>query len=350
MKEDNEIKKNKVKRILKRKNNKASIEETVNYSTLFDSLLLDENKIYPVIVVSNISSGKSTLINALLGKELLPSKNQVCTAKSVGILDNDRLDYFRIHMVDKEDNYEVVSKDTYEKVRDYNENNDIKEIIVEGNIKGIINSQKALFIIDTPGMNNALDSSHQEITINTIRQISEGLLLYVFDAGHLSTYDDEKSLKLISMALKKRHIKVIFIVNRMDIVDSEKGNPMDMLLNLRDNLQRYGFDKPVIVPVSALCALLVKKVINKEKLTKGDWINLSSFLTIFKSPSGSLSDLFIDENFEDMNTKYLVNDECILKKDLLRILENSGWMKLENLINSFVVSQCTIGAPTVEFK
>lgn len=337
MKEDNEIKKNKVKRILKRKNNKASNEETVNYSTLFDSLLLDENKIYPVVVASNISSGKSTLINALLGKELLPSKNQVCTAKSVGILDNDRLEYFRIYMVDKEDNYEIVTKDTYEKVRDYNENNDIKEIIVEGNIKGVVNSQKALFIIDTPGMNNALDNSHQEITINTLQKISEGLLLYVFDAGHLSTYDDEKSLKLISMALEKKHVKVIFIVNRMDIVDSEKENPMEMLLKLRTYLLSLGFNKPTIVPISAMCALLIKKVLNRETLTENDEDNFFFLYKKFKGQKNSLCNFFIGEEFEEMNTKYIVDGEKFNKKDLQNVLENSGFVKLERLVNDLIV-------------
>ena len=34
-----------------------------------------------------MSSGKSTLINALLGEELLPNENQACTSKIFKIID-----------------------------------------------------------------------------------------------------------------------------------------------------------------------------------------------------------------------------------------------------------------------
>lgn len=327
---------NSIIQILKGKVSKSYDTEKKN-NTIFDKLLVDENKIFPVVVASNISSGKSTLINALLGKELLPSKNQVCTAKSVGILDNDKLDSFRIHMVDKEDNYEIVSRETCEKVRDYNDNNDIKEMIIEGNIKGVVNCQKALFIIDTPGMNNALDNSHQEITISTLQKISEGLLLYVFDAGHLSTYDDENSLKLISMALEKKRVKVIFIVNRMDIVDSEKENQTDMLLKLRTYLQSLGFNKPIIVPISAMCALLIKKVLNRETLTENDEDNFFFLYKKFKGQNNSLSNFFIGEDFEEMTIEYIVDGVKFKKKDLQNVLENSGFVKLESLVNDLIV-------------
>ncbi len=41
------------------------------------------NKVYPTLVVSTMSSGKSTLINAIVGSELLPSMNRACTARAV---------------------------------------------------------------------------------------------------------------------------------------------------------------------------------------------------------------------------------------------------------------------------
>ncbi len=50
---------------------------------------IDETKIFPMVVVATMSSGKSTLINALLGKEILPSSNRACTALRYSILDDD---------------------------------------------------------------------------------------------------------------------------------------------------------------------------------------------------------------------------------------------------------------------
>ena len=38
------------------------------------------NSVFPINVIATMSSGKSTLINALLGKKMMPSKNEACTA------------------------------------------------------------------------------------------------------------------------------------------------------------------------------------------------------------------------------------------------------------------------------
>ena len=49
---------------------------------------------FEVAVIATMSSGKSTLLNALLGRELMPSKNEACTATiariMVGVCSNSR--------------------------------------------------------------------------------------------------------------------------------------------------------------------------------------------------------------------------------------------------------------------
>ena len=47
------------------------------------------NELLEVNVVATMSAGKSTLINALLGKKLMPSKQGACTATITRIQDND---------------------------------------------------------------------------------------------------------------------------------------------------------------------------------------------------------------------------------------------------------------------
>ena len=75
---------------------------------MFRKLQFDLEKVYPTLVVATMSSGKSTLINALIGRELLPSSNCACTAKAVAILDNDMMNDFRIHAVDSAGKYSVI--------------------------------------------------------------------------------------------------------------------------------------------------------------------------------------------------------------------------------------------------
>ncbi len=45
---------------------------------------------FRINVVATMSSGKSTLINALLGKKLFPSRNEACTSSIIEILDTDQ--------------------------------------------------------------------------------------------------------------------------------------------------------------------------------------------------------------------------------------------------------------------
>ena len=46
-----------------------------------ENIIINENEVYPMVVMATMSSGKSTLINALLGQQILPSRNEACTAK-----------------------------------------------------------------------------------------------------------------------------------------------------------------------------------------------------------------------------------------------------------------------------
>ena len=160
-------------------------------------------QVYPTLVVSTMSSGKSTVINALVGMELLPSKNRACTAKAVAILDNDKRPQFVIHVVDKNGNYIFLQKATRKVVDHFNRTNDVSEMIIEGEIAGIKNNKKSLLLIDTPGINNSMDPSHGMETRDVLEKYSEGLILYIINAGQLSTYDDSVFLSFIAKKLKE---------------------------------------------------------------------------------------------------------------------------------------------------
>jgi GTPase Era involved in 16S rRNA processing len=155
---------------------------------MFDKFTIDMKKVYPTLVISTMSSGKSTLINSLVGKELLPSQNRACTAKTVAILDHDGMDDFQIHAVDENGSYTNIKKATKKAVYNYNATNNVEEMILEGDIRGIKNSKKAMLLIDTPGVNNSMDQTHAEITRETLDEYQEGLILYVINAQNSIFY------------------------------------------------------------------------------------------------------------------------------------------------------------------
>ena len=55
---------------------------------------MNKKNIFEVIVVAPMSAGKSTVINALIGKELLHSANEATTATITRIHDKDNLPFF----------------------------------------------------------------------------------------------------------------------------------------------------------------------------------------------------------------------------------------------------------------
>lgn len=89
---------------------------------------------FEVNVVATMSAGKSTLINALLGKKLMPAKQEACTAMITEIHDND-VDIFTADAFDKEGKrLESQPELTYEIMDRLNSNQTVSKVIVNGNI------------------------------------------------------------------------------------------------------------------------------------------------------------------------------------------------------------------------
>ena len=68
----------------------SSEKKSLASSELFaENVSVNTDRMYPMLVMATMSSGKSTLINALLGEHILPNKNEACTSKIYSIVDDD---------------------------------------------------------------------------------------------------------------------------------------------------------------------------------------------------------------------------------------------------------------------
>lgn len=92
------------------------------------------NSVFPINVIATMSSGKSTLINALLGKKLMPSKNEACTATITEILDND-MEIFAAVVHDEDDVVlQNIPELTYDIMSELNDDENVHRISATGNI------------------------------------------------------------------------------------------------------------------------------------------------------------------------------------------------------------------------
>ena len=160
------------------------------------------NSVFPINVIATMSSGKSTLINALLGKRLMPSKNEACTAVITEILDNDN-EQFEAVVYDNED---VILREipdlTYEEMTELNDNTNVHRISASGNIPFLDARSTALMLVDTPGPNNSQNQAHKNTTYKAINNDSNNLVLYVLNGTQLSTNDDASLLSYVAEQIK----------------------------------------------------------------------------------------------------------------------------------------------------
>lgn len=220
------------------------------------------NAIFPVNVIATMSSGKSTLINALLGKKLMPSKNEACTAVITEILDADDPAFAAVVYDEDDVVLQEVPRLTYEIMSELNDNPNVHRISAEGDIPFLDAKSTALMLVDTPGPNNSQNQAHKNTTYRAINNDSNNLILYVLNGTQLSTNDDAALLRYVADQIKKGGKQVrdrfLFVINKMDQFNPQEESIEKAILSARRYLASYGIDDPQLFPCSAFTALNIK--------------------------------------------------------------------------------------------
>jgi len=245
---------------------------------------------FEVNVIATMSSGKSTVINAMLGKELMPAKNEACTATIAKISDHDDETQFTAkrtdHKQDMIDDWQLADAKLMER---WNDDKNTSIIEIKGNIPAVKERESIrLVLVDTPGPNNSRDSEHRQATTKAISAKNMSMVLYVLNATQLSTDDDKTLLNMIKEAMnqggREAQDRFIFIANKIDNFDPEKGEFVGKALkNVKEYLQYNGIDNPIIVPASAELAKLlrVSEFEGKDSLTRRQRGDLTNYTDLF---------------------------------------------------------------------
>ncbi|MBR4625345.1 MAG: dynamin family protein, partial [Alphaproteobacteria bacterium] len=153
-------------------------------------------------VVATMSAGKSTLINALLGKKLMPMASMATTATIVRIIASNQ-DYFSAIAFDKND--EQIAEDeniTYETMKIWNTDERISSINIYGPIPCVDNVGMRLVLVDTPGPNNSRDEQHKAMTYDMLESSEKSLVLFVVNATTEGTDDESALMDFVSDCMK----------------------------------------------------------------------------------------------------------------------------------------------------
>ena len=298
---------------------------------------INSPKVFPVLVMATMSSGKSTLINALLGAEILPSGNMACTAKSYYIV-NDHSRPIPKLWYRKNNGQSYAAKNGIPDIlRDINSKEDIENICLVSQISGILNTDKTLLLIDTPGTNNSQDTNHETVTLDVLSKLNNGIVLYLINATQMGIKDDKNLLLSLRNYLQKHNnINVVFALNKLDeITDDEELE--SMIINTEKYIEDIGFKNPDIVPVSGLAAMLFRKVLSGENLTRKQHSNFLSCCDMYFPESDILLSSYAKTRFTRYDPYSLTLDNKYLVRKLNAAIENSGVTQLESYIQKSMI-------------
>ena len=342
----------------------------------------------PICVLGNYSSGKSTFINALIGKDILPSADSPLTAKIYKISNSQKKDFaeiafqYRGEPVDiifgknritflkgkpdleivpmlqqifqdeKDCNMEQIIHKTLQFINGYDDEetqrlkyeNDLEITTHEKEISDLIeirfpfigdvwNQTAYNFVIfDTPGSNSYANEEHLKVLKNALNDMSNGLPIYVSDFDSLDSEDNSNLIKEIKK-FKELDIRFsMIVVNKADAARFPKeGFDKDAVERIKSYSVPRNLDNAGIYYVSSVMGLGAKN--------NGSYLN-EHYAEMYED----LSKKFGDPSSRYYKTlyKYNITAEHLKQKMMASaeacpnlILANSGIQSVENEIETF---------------
>ncbi len=251
------------------------LEITKNLAKVADAL----DDIIPICVFGNYSAGKSTFINALIGREVLPSGGDPVTAKAFKITNSNQADIARIKFTHWDDAVELsFEDDSYRIVKGKSDDVMLRELdealkevespnmnklvsvaldfinayekkdassqeignMIELQIEflktGVLGRSSNKFVIfDTPGSNTATNDGHIEVLKEALEGFSNGIPVWVSQYEAIDTMDNEALCNNIMSidALDKRFTMIV--LNKADVSDlPENGFSEKQIKNIKE--------------------------------------------------------------------------------------------------------------------
>lgn len=232
-----------------------------------------------IIVTANMSAGKSTLINALIGKPITRTSQEVCTG-NVCYLFNKAYEDDKIHLLTQGLNLNATAEDLHS--YDWN-----GYISIASYFAGIVSDVPRLCIIDTPGVDAALYKEHSNRAHDALLNGDYDTIIYVVSPTRLGTDAEKKHLQWVAKNLQKD--KIIFVLNKLDDYHDFSDSIEESVHDFKEELLKIGFENPVICPISAYFSYLLKMKMTGQDLSEDESDEYALYAKKFKRSAYDLS-------------------------------------------------------------
>lgn len=313
---------------------------------------------FPICVVATMSAGKSTLINSLLERKLMPSKQEACTAIITKLKDVKGSNKWRAKVYTKDGTLLQTCNDlTYEDMERLNSDSRVSTIKANGNIPFVSSDEISLVLVDTPGPNNSRDPEHKAVQSKFLGQSSKALVLYIMEATFGSD-DDNALLQRVAESMqvggKQSKDRFIFVVNKLDDRRGEDGAMIATLDRVRDYLKSHGIENPNLFPAAALPALNIRLLENGTKLdedtidetemkvrkfNRNDNLHLEQYAVLPASLKKKIeTDLFEAKVAGNKNREALIHTGIISVEAVIRqyVDKYAKTAKIKNVVDTFI--------------
>lgn len=259
---------------------------------IYDSAMDSE---FRIVFSGMYTCGKSTLINAVLGKELLPSTDGTCTSKIFRILHDPSVDYAKMYCVDAKDNVVVEEEEYTEETlaakfaemfpRGSNHQllpsnpPSIEAVVITTDISSLYpdNAQydqksMRLVVVDTPGTSSGEGNmvkdgpAHIDITRSVIESDKKEMVILATSAIEDKDDSIQTFLDMVDRTEEQGAYdqRFLFVLNKADLCTFKPGETWEAKLQsirgyyVGDQSKKRSIQNPRFFPTSAVGALKVK--------------------------------------------------------------------------------------------
>ena len=247
-----------------------------NLENLLEAL---DRQTYEVAVIAAMKAGKSTLLNVIIGADVLASESEACTVCRTEIrhLDPGTTPYLLEYRANQSEPVLIAEGDGIrqaflQRTHEIRQTNTVEEIEYFELHHPIVAIQdlkvlSGFTLIDTPGPNewqtDQFNTVHlKQIALEVLRSCQ--IILFVLD---YTSFQGSVNQDLLSDLIEKRQgflnqdqDKIYFLLNKVDLRE-ENDRPLDVVVaELKATLQGFGIPNPKVYTSSARQGLLARLI------------------------------------------------------------------------------------------